>query len=163
MGNPVPPRFRKHLRLPGFDYRDEGPCFVTACTWRRRWILGSVRDGALHPSDAGIIVLQEWTRLPVRFPGLQLDAVTLMPNHVHGIVAFKTNDLANPSLSIVIGSWKSAAALRIGSVLGVPPAKVWQRGFHDCILRNQRAVEAVREYIRDNPRNWEQDSLFGRD
>jgi len=161
MNDHLPPRLRKPLRLPGFDYRDEGPYFVTVCTWRRRWILGSVRDKVLHPTPAGVVVEEEWRRLPIRFGGLQLDAFTLMPNHVHGILAFETNAFTNPSLSTVVGAWKSAATLRIDRMPGRPRGAVWQRGFHDHIIRSQGSQDALRAYIRDNPRNWEEDALRG--
>jgi REP element-mobilizing transposase RayT len=159
MATRIPTRFRKRLRLPGFDYRDEGPYFVTVCTWRKRWLLGTVQDEILHPSASGTIVQEEWSRLPSRFPGLQLDAFTLMPNHVHGILAFETDSANNPSLSTVVGAWKASAALRIGSMAELSAAKVWQRGFHDSIIRNQRTLDAVREYIRENPRKWMADPL----
>jgi len=35
--------------------------------------------------------------------------------------------------------------------------KIWQRSFHDHIIRNERSLYAIKEYIADNPENWEQD------
>ncbi len=34
---------------------------------------------------------------------------------------------------------------------------LWQRSFHDHIIRNDRSLNAIREYIANNPLNWEQD------
>jgi putative transposase len=34
---------------------------------------------------------------------------------------------------------------------------VWQRNFHDHIIRNERSLERVRRYIRANPVNWTRD------
>ncbi len=34
------------------------------------------------------MVQSVWDELPRRLPGLELDAFVVMPNHVHGIVAF---------------------------------------------------------------------------
>ena len=35
--------------------------------------------------------------------------------------------------------------------------RLWQRSFHDHIIRNERSLNAIREYIANNPINWEQD------
>jgi len=161
MGPSPPWPVRKRLRLAGFDYRADGPYFVTACTRGRRWLLGSVREGIRIPTPAGEVVREEWLALPSRFPVLVLDEFTLMPNHVHGILAFASDEFSNPTLGRVIGAFKSRTAVRIGSVLGIRPSEVWQRGFHDPVIPNNRGLDALREYIRDNPRNWDRDALRG--
>ena len=33
----------------------------------------------------------------------------------------------------------------------------WQARFYDHIVRNERSLNAIREYIIKNPLNWEQD------
>ena len=38
-----------------------------------------------------------------------------------------------------------------------PGAKVWQRGYYDRIVRNERELDAIRRYIRDNPDRWDED------
>ena len=35
--------------------------------------------------------------------------------------------------------------------------RLWQRSFHDHIIRNERSLNAIRGYIANNPINWEQD------
>jgi len=32
--------------------------------------------------------------------------------------------------------------------------KVWQRNYHDHIIRDERAFQNISAYIRDNPKNW---------
>jgi REP element-mobilizing transposase RayT len=39
------------------------------------------------------------------------------------------------------------------------PGKLWQRNFYEHIVRNERALNAIREYIINNPANWEADQL----
>jgi hypothetical protein len=34
---------------------------------------------------------------------------------------------------------------------------LWQRGYYDRIVRNERELDAIRQYIRDNPRRWQED------
>jgi REP element-mobilizing transposase RayT len=35
--------------------------------------------------------------------------------------------------------------------------KVWQRGYWERIIRNERELNATREYIRNNPIRWAED------
>src|SRR5262245_34190321 len=35
--------------------------------------------------------------------------------------------------------------------------QLWQRGYHDRILRTERDLDSVRTYIANNPANWHQD------
>ena len=37
------------------------------------------------------------------------------------------------------------------------PQRVWQRNYYEHIIRNQYELDAVREYIVDNPRRWTED------
>ena len=39
-------------------------------------------------------------------------------------------------------------------------APVWQRNYHDHIIRNEASLEKIREYILHNPQTWQQDTLF---
>ncbi len=34
--------------------------------------------------------------------------------------------------------------------------QIWQRSFYDHVIRNERSLNAVREYISNNPENWEE-------
>jgi REP-associated tyrosine transposase len=34
---------------------------------------------------------------------------------------------------------------------------IWQPRFHDHLLRGDKVISAVRDYIRNNPANWEAD------
>jgi putative transposase len=61
------------------------------------------------------------------------------------------------SLSAVIGNFKSVTTRRINQIRRSPGGVVWQRSFHDRIIRNERELAAIRQYIRDNPANWARD------
>ena len=37
-------------------------------------------------SQAGAMVQTTWEEIPTYYPGVQVDAFVVMPNHVHGIV-----------------------------------------------------------------------------
>ena len=35
--------------------------------------------------------------------------------------------------------------------------KIWQRSFYDHIIRNDKSLNNIREYIRNNPATWGED------
>ena len=61
------------------------------------------------------------------------------------------------SLGAVVRAFKSASARRINELKGTPGAPVWQRNYYERVIRDQRELNAAREYIRDNPRKWAED------
>ena len=61
------------------------------------------------------------------------------------------------SIGAIIGQFKSAAARRINALRGTPGASVWQRNYYEHIIRNEDALNRIRQYIADNPRRWELD------
>jgi len=61
------------------------------------------------------------------------------------------------SLFVFVRTFKSAAAKRINNLRGTPGAPVWQRNYHDRIIRDDRELDRAREYILDNPRKWAED------
>ena len=152
---------RKLLRLPGMDYRFVGPYFVTACTLDRAWTFGTVRDGVMQRNRMGELVLQSWRDLPLWNPWVLLDEFVVMPNHVHGILAFHAEGdppgSPRPSLGATMGRFKARAAADINRERGTPGASVWQRGYYEHIIRNERAWQAIGDYIRANPAHWPHD------
>lgn len=82
-----------------------------------------------------------------------------MPNHVHGIVWLNPADGGiAPTLGKVIGYFKFEAAKACAISCGAQRLQLWQRGYHDHIIRNEKDLLRIREYIRWNPLNWERDT-----
>ena len=84
-----------------------------------------------------------------------------MPNHFHGIII---RDGASPSptyLGRIIGSFKSQCAVDYLKYIRKNnlnlSAKIWQRNFHDHIIRNDKSLNKIRGYIINNPATWEND------
>lgn len=77
---------RRSLHLQTYDYSQEGAYYVTFCTAKRICVLAEIVDGQSVPTSAGRIVVNEWEILSRRFPTIELDAMVVMPNHVHAIV-----------------------------------------------------------------------------
>jgi REP element-mobilizing transposase RayT len=164
MGQPYDPQkhHRCSIRLQDWDYRFPGYYFVTICTYRR---LNLFDDSALKE-----IVEMTWRLIPEHphASHVQLDEWIVMPNHIHGILALtrlEGDPEAPPpekgarprSLSSIIGTFKSMVTRRINRARGTPGGKVWQRGFYERIVRNDRELQAIRRYIRANPARWAED------
>ncbi len=82
---PNPPR-RVSLRLPDFDYSQEGAYFITICVKGRKYLFGNIVDNEMNLNEFGKIVAATWDDLSFYNPAIKLDAFMVMPNHVHGII-----------------------------------------------------------------------------
>jgi REP element-mobilizing transposase RayT len=58
------------------------------------------------------------------------------------------------SLARLINQFKATTTRLINTRRGTPGTPVWQRGYHDRIVRDDIELAIVRRYIRDNPKNW---------
>ena len=172
----------RSVRMQSYDYRQTGAYFVTVCAGERRCVFGSVRDGSVSLSRYGEIVVEEWLAVPEHRPGVELDVFVVMPNHFHGLLVVDDGScrgtacraqggegddaqrsfggLAAGSLGAVVGGFKSAVARRINRERGTPGDVVWQRNFHERVVRNERMLDALRIYIESNRANWEKDEDF---
>jgi len=162
-------RYRSEsLRLPWWDYAEAGWYLVTICTQNRQCVLGEIVDGSVNLSPGGLIVEEEWQRTPTVRPDVGLDEFVVMPNHVHGIVVLagdhkKTSHrdvstksrLPSQSLGAMIGQFKSVCTKRIRGA-GFPRFS-WQAWFYEHIIRDERSLEYIRQYIENNPAKWEVD------
>ena len=101
-----------------------------------------------------------------------------MPNHLHGIVTIRV-DLARRgtacraptverfgkavtgSIPTIVRSFKSAVTKRMNELWNTPGAKVWQRNYWEHVVRNERELHRIREYIINNSAKWESDRLYG--
>ena len=60
------------------------------------------------------------------------------------------------SLGVKIARFKSLGTKRARRLPGTP-GSIWQRGYYDRVIRDERELEAARRYILDNPHRWDQD------
>ena len=113
---------RHSPRLRGYDYSQNGACFVTICTHNRECLFGEAADGEMVVNPLGNIAEEEWHRLATLRPIVEFDAFVVMPNHVHGIIVILGIDkertrqalsLQPGSLSTIVGGYKSAVTRRI--------------------------------------------------
>ncbi len=135
--------------------------------------------------EEGLIVQDCWFRNSDHFPFIFLGEFVVMPNHVHGILGIEKAVLSlnhvdacidateaaagynqlmaslSPkagSVSRIIGSFKSACTNKIRT-MGISDF-AWQPRFHDHIIRNQKELEKIEDYIRSNPQKWAEDKFY---
>jgi REP element-mobilizing transposase RayT len=72
--------------LQAYDYTSAGAYFITVVTQERACWFGDIADGQVRLNDPGKMVETAWSELPGHYPGVDLDAFIIMPNHVHGII-----------------------------------------------------------------------------
>ena len=77
---------RRSIRLPAYDYTQPGAYFVTICSQNRECLFGDVISGEMILNQRGEMVERTWRELPQNYPGVDVDAFVVMPNHVHGII-----------------------------------------------------------------------------
>lgn len=176
---------RQSIRMKGYDYTLPGAYFVTLLSQNRVCLFGEVENGEIKLSKIGQLVIDCWYGIPKMFNNIELDEFVLMPNHLHGILlineapgkgeAFSDMNTsqhvlglenASPlqprgtqsgSLSAVIQNFKSVSTRRVNQKFFKSGNKIWQRSFYERIVRNDRELNAIRQYILDNPLNWEMD------
>jgi len=165
------PRF-KRIRLPQHDYTGAGAYFVTLCAHERKCIFGAILSGEVVVNDIGRIVEREWLRSAEIRKEILLDTYVVMPNHLHGIVVFPegreeragcrpalrgSREHATRSLSTFIGQFKAVTTTAIRRFAQQPGMQVWQMRFYDRVIRNETELNRTREYILNNPAQWELD------
>jgi putative transposase len=155
---------RRSVRLKKYDYSTPGAYFVTICTVGR----ANLFDDPVLATFAA----DGWANLPQHFPTVTLDAFIVMPNHLHGIVWLSDPEDAPsvdrppcPGLADIVRVLKSSVAMAyLRWVAEHDPnrsARIWQRSYYDHVIRDERELDQIRSYIRDNPVRWaeERDNL----
>jgi putative transposase len=86
-----------------------------------------------------------------------MDESIVMPNHLHGIIILESSIDPTKSISEIIRGFKTFSAKAINKERGLRGVPVWQRNYYDRIIRNELELDRVRQYIINNPRNWDAD------
>lgn len=160
---------RRSLRLSDYDYASPGAYFITICVKDRLNVFGDIVEHSMRLNDCGKIVAQELESSAKMRREVALDEFIIMPNHVHGIVFIKESDVgatgrspsrsgpAPRSLGAFVSGFKSATTKRINQLRRTPGAPVWQRNYHEHVIRNEPSLSRIREYIAGNPARWDVD------
>jgi len=154
---------RKKLRLQGYDYSNAGYYFITICIEDEHEILGLVGDA--HPgvpcielTETGKIVTQYIKNIPNHYDNIKIDKYVVMPNHIHMIIVITdgTPGCASPTKSMlakITNAFKSLTTRKFGK-------SIWQRGYHDHIIRSENEYLRIWQYIDENPAKWAEDKYY---
>ena len=144
---------RKSPRIPGYDYASSNYYFITICTHENRCIFG-LPNGL---NQMGMIAEKEITNLSLHYATVFIDKFVVMPNHIHMILIIEDGD-NNPNLNQIVAQYKSGVTRKIREIF--PDIKVWQRSYHDHVIRDQKGYEKIWIYIENNPLKWEEDCFY---
>lgn len=100
------------------------------------------------------------------YSDVSVDKFVVMPNHIHIIIIKHSGnkDLAgghgdpplqysNTKVDEIVGRLKSYTTHLYGKPL-------WQRSFHDHIIRGEKDYQKIWEYIDQNPARWKSDCFY---
>ena len=151
---------RKRNKLESYDYSLPGSYFITICVKDRHEILGEVVG-----DDAHIVPFVELTEIGETVKArvdcisdtsnVRLETYVIMPNHIHLLLTIRdgTPRAASPTKGTVpqiVNALKSLTTKQLGY-------SIWQRSYHDHIVRNTDEFNRISEYIDNNPMNWQDD------
>ncbi len=66
-----------------------------------------------------------------------------------------------PTVGDIVRGYKSAVTKRINALRNTPGLPVWQRNYHEHIIRNETAYLKIADYTQTNPQRWQEDTYHG--
>lgn len=157
---------RKNNRLSTFDYNSPGVYFLTICTKDRKCILSRiVGDDALGvPQNQLTIfgkIVEKYIISSNQMGGLKVDKYVIMPNHIHILlqVDMETDGPPRASASTMAAVPKFISVMKrlVNKEIG---RNIFQRSYHDHIIRSRQDYLKIWEYMENNPKQWELDCFY---
>lgn len=163
---------RKPTRLKEYDYSSPGAYFITICTKEKKHLFSNI-VGAIHElpenqlTQYGEFVRETIEILPGRF-NAEIHKYVIMPNHIHLIIEICKNDKERAiresplrrkrsEIDKIIGFLKMNVSKKIHQTYS---GEIWQRSYHDHIIRGEVDYKKIWEYIDTNVLKWEQDCFY---
>ena len=180
----APQPSRKPTRLTEYDYSTPGAYFVTVCTQDRKCILSDIialDEPRVKLTGYGAIVEQTLLEIDRAYDHISIDNYVIMPNHIHLLVSVtergtsrtpsptNTSGSANKTVGAGVPDSPPSPANAVLPMListfkrftnkrcGVP---LWQRSYHEHVIRGQRDYEETWAYIDSNPAKWALDRYY---
>ena len=157
---------RKSIRIKNFDYSSEHYYFITICCQNRALLFGKIELGNLVLNNAGTMINDVWAKLPNKFPHIKLHNHIVMPNHFHGVIEIiDTSTKTVIPLHQIVQWFKTMTTnfyiknVRLNSWTSFN-GKLWQRNYYEHVVRNEKSLIAILEYINSNPKNWLYDQHY---
>ena len=163
-------------RLDCWDYSKYGFYFVTICTHKKKLFFGQSSNDDIMLNAAGKLAEKNWLKIPRQFNSVEIDEFVIMPNHIHGIIFITKNHTTGRDLIIQVSTAAKKqiknnpmkSKLSLGKIIRWYKGKTtfeirhqldqsdfgWQSRYYEHIIRNQKELEKIREYIYINPIKW---------
>ncbi len=155
-------------RLKGWDYSSEGKYFITIVTKHRKHWFGKIVNYKMVLNQYGKILEKEILNTEKVRKNIKIDTWQIMPNHFHGIFIIESKDKGNKAVEESKTLKPNTIGAIIGQIKSIVTKKIWETGekefgwqgrFHDHIIRDKKALNNIRRYIKNNPRNWTEDKF----
>ena len=127
----------------------------------------------------GKIVEEEIIRTTEIRENILINEYVIMPNHIHMLIEIIDNKLdgkeghmqcaptvekfgksTSNSIPTIVKLLKASSTKRINILRDAEGLPVWQRNYHENIIRTEEIYIKVSDYIRNNPLKWEDDMYF---
>lgn len=157
---------RKPTRLPEYSYSNGGSYFLTICTQNREKLFSRIVPGAqgdypyngdgrylrVELTPAGQMIEKQLKKAR-RNKLVRVENYIIMPDHLHIIVSVSQETIQEKGLPSTerIPCFVSMFKRNCNRELG---RNVFQRGYHDHVIRGIADCEALDRYILYNPANW---------
>ena len=137
---------------------------MTICTKERAQILGTVVGGGVldapcvQLSEFGVIVERRIQAVSEQYDRITIPHYVIMPNHLHMMIVVeegssRTPTPTNQTIPALVSTIKRMTNRDAGVVL-------WQRGYHDHIIRDENDFLRHWNYIDINPAKWSEDEYY---
>jgi putative transposase len=73
------------------------------------------------------------------------------------VAKIKINGTKSQSLAAIIQNYKSVSTRQVNRINKAKGNVIWQRNYYERIIRNEEALNNIRQYIITNPINWAED------
>ena len=154
---------RKQNRLTEYDYSQPGAYFITICTHNKQMLFWEnvgasiARQEKPQLSFYGNVVQEAILNIPKIYPTISVDNYVVMPNHIHLLLQIHTDDsgraMLAPTIAKVVQQMKGYVTKQLG-------VSVWQKLFHDHVVRGEKDYLEIWNYIEGNPSKWEEDCFY---
>jgi putative transposase len=175
----------KSIRLPNYDYSKCGAYYITICTHNRECIFGKIKNNRVILNKMGEVANDYWKEIPIYFPFIKLGRFGIMPNHIHSVLVIRDVDFfcrdtacrvstklpaggskesfgrpTKNSIPTILRSYKAAVTRILRIEHSISDFIVWQRGYYEHIIENEKEYWAIENYIKLNPKNWKDDDFY---
>ncbi len=160
-------KIHKQYRLPEFDYSSNNSYFITICTKDRIHHFGEISNSTMYLTEIAVEAQSLIDNANKKLEHLMINEYTIMPNHIHLLITLhnKEYEPSNPKNGLYPLVSKS-----IPSFINHFKGKLkrwsnennfgffeWQKRYHDRIIRDQHEYCTIKNYIKNNVKNWDND------